>query len=340
MAQKNASRNFGTRQLPNNFCISSTRSILLLFTGFVLCGIFITPFKHLLHKRRLIVRQLPQSADMLPQQGPVIMQLRDMPSNEEAQSEEGEKPLQDLAASSAAHTAQLTLISILLGVVMQALLTGLPVPINFVSTLLTQQYLSVDFRVLATFLAAIDLWIKYSWGVIIIRWPFSLSHNLIYSLVSGLMIGLAMSVSNLDAWIGWGTAFCFASSLAYIQNMQSAFSEKKHREAHSHRPIASEDPPYSTKALTLLRNSSIGNALFILVPGSIGLYSTLNNYHLLPLWLRWKLSFSPDMWGVCVTFFVLVDLFIASRVIMPRERYGHTTSSSTIYYYSDVIENE
>lgn len=282
--------------------------------------------------KKVAGHQASKLGDTVLKQKKTILPSKDCSPGQEKLFERGENLTYDLASSGAAHTAQLTLISIFLGAIVGALFVGLPQ--GFFSKLWNWDYVDLDLRALATFLAAIDLWMKYSWGIIVVRWPFSLLHNLVYSLVSGAMLGLAMSVADLNAWLAWGAATCFASFLAYMVNMYTVFREKRHRERHAHKPIASEDPPHSAKDLTILRNSSIGEALFILLLGIPGFYGALNNYYVLPTWLQWRVSFPPGIgWGEFVTLFIAVDILVQGLVVMPKQRYGHTTSSNASYYY-------
>ena len=182
----------------------------------------------------------------------------------------------DRSTSGMAHTAQLTLISILLGAILAALFIGLPN--GFAINIWSTGNLALDFRVLTIFLAAIDLWIKYSWAVIVVRWPFSLFHNFTFFLISVTMMGLALSVGYYDAWLAWGTVTCFATFLVYMFTLYTVFKGKS---SSLREVVISEDPPYTQRELEELSKSSIAAALIMFLAGMILLYFTLDAYQVL-----------------------------------------------------------
>src|SRR5437763_203754 len=106
----------------------------------------------------------------------------DTETNPNSQSEKLKILKFDRTTSAMAHSAQLTLISILVGAILGALFIGLPN--RFAINIWSKSNLDLDFRVLTVFLAAVDLWIKYSWAVIVVRWPFSLLHNFTFFFVT------------------------------------------------------------------------------------------------------------------------------------------------------------
>lgn len=181
----------------------------------------------------------------------------------------------------------------------------------------------LDLRVLATFLAAVDLWIKYSWGIIVVRWPFSLPHNITYSLLCIVMLGFAMSVNDSHAWLLWGVVFCVACSVAYFVNALIAERENRLKATYAQRGIVSEDRPYTEGELDTLRSSSLVEGLSVLFPAAyIGLYTLAHSLHITFAWLPWNISWLASLgWGGFATCFVIVDILYQGLVVMPKQRY-------------------
>jgi hypothetical protein len=224
----------------------------------------------------------------------------------------------DLASTTSSHTAQLTLISILLGVIMGAVVASAPQA--FYTPIVNAGIIDFDLRMLATLLAAVDLWIKYSWGIIVVRWPFSLPHNLIYTLVCTCMLGIAVSVNQINAWLFWSSMTCVAGSLAYFSNTWITIQEQKYRASYAARSILSPDPEPTAEEISVLKESSKAEAFIILIPViTIGCYMLLLHHH-------FAVPAIPGLgWGAFFVLFIIADVLYQGLVVMPRQRYGKTT---------------
>ncbi|HLZ57549.1 MAG TPA: hypothetical protein VKR06_11425 [Ktedonosporobacter sp.] len=216
------------------------------------------------------------------------------------------------------------------GTIIGAFLIGLPGGSTFVLNVWNLGNVDLDLRVLATYLMILDLCIKYCWGVLVVRWPFSLSHNLVYGLVCAAMLGFALSMGNLNAWLVYGAATCFAYSAAYMQNIYavSQYERDGKKADHSSRIPDDHDLFHTPEELVRLRKSSLGLAIYVLLPGMCVLYGALNNYHVLPIWLQWRFPFPSGIgWGLPITLVVITEILIWGLAIMPKERYRYISSS-------------
>ena len=271
-------------------------------------------------------KQLLKSEGRLLKQSDALLPAETTSSEQKKSSETAKSFKQDIASSGVAQNAQFALFITLSGTIIGAFLVGLPK--DFALNLWNWSQFDQDMRVLATYLMAIDLYIKYCWGILVVRWPFSLSHNIIYSLVCAAMLGFALSMANLNAWLVWGAATCFAYSAAYMQNLYAVSKYKREKESDSHKQIISEARPHTPDELAKLRKSSIGLALYVLIPGICALYGALNNYRVLPTWLQWRVSLPLGIgWGLPITIIVMLEILIWGLAVMPKERYRQISTS-------------
>ncbi|HLZ61755.1 MAG TPA: hypothetical protein VKR06_32835 [Ktedonosporobacter sp.] len=287
-------------------------SLLLMLIGIALSFICLN--------RIFYRKQLLKSEGHVLKKSDALMPAENTSSERNRQSKIVESFKHDLASSGVAQNAQFALFITLSGTIIGAFLVGLPK--DFALNLWSWDMFDQDLRVLATYLMAIDLYIKYCWGMLVVRWPFSLSHNIVYSLVCATMLGFALSMANLNAWLVWGAATCFAYSAAYMQNLYAVHKYKREREKDSHEQIISEARPHTPDELARLRKSSIGLALYVLIPGICALYGALDNYRVLPTWLQLRVSLPLGIgWGLPITLIVMVEILIWGLAVMPKERY-------------------
>jgi hypothetical protein len=122
------------------------------------------------------------------------------------------------------RTARLTVISVLLGAMLAAIVMALPpTPDVFVRTILTPDHLLVDLQVLALLLVVFDVWIQFSWGVILGLVPFDFLGNLLTFVTSVTVIGWALSVADFRAWVAWSavvTANALLASLRFVRRVR------------------------------------------------------------------------------------------------------------------------
>lgn len=292
----------------------SSRHLLLLLGA---------AFSFLFLSRFLYRKQYGEPEHRVLKRSEVLILVEGVSLEQERSSEIAEGSEKDLAASSAAQNAQFALFITLSGSIIGAFLVGLPK--DFAMNLWHWNQFDQDLRVLATYLMAIDLYIKYCWGMLVVRWPFSLSHNIIYSLVCATMLGFALSMTNLNAWLAWAAATCFAYSAAYIQNVYAVSKYKRERERDAQKQIRSEIEPHTADELAKLRKSSIGLAIYVLIPGICVLYGALDNYRVLPPWFQWRVSLPLGIgWGLPITLLVIAEIVIWGLAVMPKERYRQT----------------
>lgn len=115
------------------------------------------------------------------------------------------------------RTARVTLTSILLGAIVAAIVSALPpTPTTFVTTVLRGDHLLIDFRVLALLLTAFNMWLQYSWSVILRLVPFDFMSNLLSFLQAITMVGAALSVGDGRAWFAWLAAVFAMVAAAYV----------------------------------------------------------------------------------------------------------------------------
>jgi hypothetical protein len=229
-------------------------------------------------------------------------------------SQQPEKPTQggDRARDDLAMSAQVTLISILLGAILGALFAGLPQ--NFATNAWSLQALPVDLRVFATFLAAVDIWMEYAWAVIVHKWPFSLTHNLSYFAIAGALAGAALSVSELSAWLVWSAVACGAATIATAVDVLRPI---EHALKRASREKAAIDDDYISR-LRKLRTSTRVQFLVYLTAIPVLVYGSLDASNSLPEWAQ--LSINHSLWGLAVIIIVGIDMLIEGRA-MAEQRY-------------------
>lgn len=222
----------------------------------------------------------------------------------------------DRARGHLANSAQVTLISILLGAILGALFMGLPP--NFAVHVWSLQAVPLDLRVFATFLAAVDIWIEYSWAVIVHRWPFSLTHNLSYFAIAGAMIGVALSVNQLAAWLAWAAVVSLAVAVETFVDLLIPIKHalKKGRLGRTEQQGVL-DKTYMSR-LTRFRNQTRLQAALYLVAVPILLYGSLDASNSLPAWAQ--LDVTASIWGALGIGIVGIDMLIEGRS-MAKQRY-------------------
>jgi hypothetical protein len=103
------------------------------------------------------------------------------------------------------RTARLTLISVLLGAMLGAIVAVLPpTPTIFVTTVLTPDHLLLDLQVLAVLLTVFDLWIEFTWNGILGISLFDFLNNFQLYLTAVAMLGWILSLRDFRAWVVWG----------------------------------------------------------------------------------------------------------------------------------------
>jgi len=142
--------------------------------------------------------------------------------SESSETLQAEKPPY-IGRGNNAMTAQFTLIAIVLGLVLGALLFRLT-SFNWTTGQLLNHVLTA-LLACATTLAAIDLWIKYAWGLILYEWPLEPGHNMIYFMVGMCETGLALSIGIISFWLFCAAALSIAAIIAYIYNEKLALQE-------------------------------------------------------------------------------------------------------------------
>jgi len=124
------------------------------------------------------------------------------------------------------RTARLTVISVLLGAMLAAIVAALPpTPEVFVRTILTPGHLLVDLQVLALLLVVFDVWTQFSWSVILGLVPFDFLGNLLTFVTAVVVIGWVLSVADFRAWVAWSavvTACALTASLRFVRRVRFA----------------------------------------------------------------------------------------------------------------------
>ncbi len=121
------------------------------------------------------------------------------------------------------RTARLTVISVLLGAMLAAIVTALPpTPDVFVRTILTPDHLLVDLQVLALLLVVFDVWTQFSWGVILGLVPFDFVGNLLTFVTAVTVIGWALSVADFRAWVAWSAVVTANALLPGLPALRSS----------------------------------------------------------------------------------------------------------------------
>jgi len=135
--------------------------------------------------------------------------------------------LGDLMRGPEGRTARLTVISVLLGAMLAAIVAALPpTPDVFVRTLLTPDHLLVDLQVLALLLVVFDVWTQFRWSVILGLAPFDFLGNFLAFAMAVMVIGWALSVADFRAWVAWSvvvTAGARMASLRYLRRVRFAW---------------------------------------------------------------------------------------------------------------------
>jgi hypothetical protein len=125
------------------------------------------------------------------------------------------------------RNARLTVISVLLGAMLAAIVAALPpTPDVFVRTILTPGHLLVDLQVLALLLVVFDVWTQFSWSVLLGRVPFDFLGNLLTFVTAVIVIGWALSVADFRAWVAWSavvTASALLASLRFVRRVRFAW---------------------------------------------------------------------------------------------------------------------
>jgi hypothetical protein len=78
-----------------------------------------------------------------------------------------------------------------------------PTPTTFTTTVLASGHLLLDLQVLAMLLVVFNIWVAFSWSVILGLTPFDFLGNLQLFLTAVAVLGWALSVSDYRAWLGW-----------------------------------------------------------------------------------------------------------------------------------------
>lgn len=133
-------------------------------------------------------------------------------------SRQSDKAANDPAYKSDARTAQFTLISILLGIILAALLDGLPRGASTFALSVFALDPGICVRVVVVLLVAALLWLEYTWGIlarVVIATP---AHNLTYISLAIMASGTALTVADFRAWIAWFTALTWAAVVSGIVN--------------------------------------------------------------------------------------------------------------------------
>lgn len=240
-----------------------------------------------------------------------------MLANEESTAS-ADKRLDELIRSDAAQTAQLTLISILLAAILGALFIGLPA--NFPSQIFRPSELVVDIRVLATLLAALDLWIEFAWSVISRSWAFSVAHNVSYFLLTGTFLGLGLTVGQNGPWLAWAAASCFAALLAAIVNSFRPLQTLRRTIRHQDRPSAKKHLQIVRSYLTNLYKQLV----LYLLAGIFLIYLACYTNQTLPdlLWHdlpSFAVSALPMVGAVFALVVVVIDFIDYAASGLPRE---------------------
>jgi hypothetical protein len=107
----------------------------------------------------------------------------------------------------AADAARLTVVSVLLGVMLAALVTALPpTPTAFVTHVFADTQLLLDLQVLALLGAMFNVWFQQNWATLLSYTISDLFTNVFLFLATVLVIAWALSVSDFRAWVAWGAA--------------------------------------------------------------------------------------------------------------------------------------
>lgn len=214
----------------------------------------------------------------------------------------------DLAKGSDARSAQLTLISILLGVILAALLAGLPHgATTFALTAVTLD-LGEAARVVTVLLLGILLWLEYTWNTLARLATATPAHNLTYFALAMVASGAALAVSDFRAWFAWLCALAFSGIVAAIVN-RTTFPK-------------SWDQSIVRRLIFL---DYVELALYVLVGLAAGAITWLSYADDTP----WSIPATTQVW-LCVSVAVLaaLNLIMQARLYIPMVRRAWTTRST------------
>lgn len=222
-----------------------------------------------------------------------------------------------VATSDAARSAQLTLISILLAAILGSLFIGLPP--NFAEQVLRTNEWAVDLRVLATLLAAIDLWIEYSWTVLCGTWTFSVAHNLAYFVLTVTLFGLGLTVGQTGPWLWWIAASGGAAILSTAVNAPWPIHAARHtlRHRRSMKSASTAQIMNEIKYLSRYLIFIYVQVILYFIASLFFAYEALQVYHVLPPqpWVE----FSPTTLAAIGVGIVAADLLFYWMTEMPGE---------------------
>ena len=213
----------------------------------------------------------------------------------------------DLATGSDARSAQLTLISILLGVILAALFTGLPHgAATFALTVVTLD-LGEAARVVTVLLLAILLWLEYTWNTLARLATTTPAHNLTYFALAMVASGTALAVSDFRAWFAWLCALACSGIVLAIVN-RTTFPKSWNQRI--------------VRRLIFLDYVEL--TLYILVGLAAGAIAWLSYADDTP----WSIPATAQVW-LCVSVAVLAafNLIMQARLYIPMVRRAWTTRS-------------
>jgi hypothetical protein len=115
------------------------------------------------------------------------------------------------------RTARLTLISVLLGAMVGAIVAALPPsPAAFATSVLNGERLLLDLQVVAMLLLVFIVWLEFSWVVLLGLTAYDLLGNFVLFLTAITVIGLALSMRDIAAWLAWEVAVAAAIGVNFL----------------------------------------------------------------------------------------------------------------------------
>lgn len=208
------------------------------------------------------------------------------------------KKVANLADSADARTAQFTLISILLGVILASLLTGLPRGANAFAINLVSYDPGVCLRALTVVIMAAVLWLEYTWGILTRFVYATTAHNLTYFALAITLSGVALAVADFRAWLAWVAGLAVAAVASGVINQPRKL----------HEPLAGH---YRAR----LRRLDIVEITVYATAGSLAIVASLIDYLRVPPFL----TPMAQVWcSGCILLVVVADLVMQVALYIPR----------------------
>lgn len=233
----------------------------------------------------------------------------------------------DLAIGPVAQSAQFNVITIVLGVVLGALLFRLTT-LDFAHDTSFHLMLSVVLAS-ATLIAAIDLWIKYAWGLLLFEWPFEPAHNFIYFFIGATQTAMAVTIDSVQRWVWFAALLCIGAVVAYVHN--SSLSDKSavgrvFREGQRSPVTPPKPKPWLWDRSYLIPSNwfelTVTTVYALLMIGGVVLLNSMSTWHIFGHSISIDHAVIALCWAILAFVCSITDITIQSQVMKnQRELY-------------------